>query len=235
MFLQFLCPSLLTNLKIPFLSPEVSEYVLKLFRSVIETRKKDPSLVRNDFIQTVMEMMESEDNQKDAKTLSLEHCAAQAFVFYMGGYETSASTTSFCLYELCKNPEWMKKAREEVDALMKKRDGKLQYEDMSDLKVLDMCWKEALRMYPVIPFLNRQCTKTYSVPDTDLIVEKGTNVIISVWGLNMDEKTYPDPERFDPSRFENDTEEDRAFYPVSKKRSKETLKKKVQGALFGFT
>lgn len=213
MFLLFMCPSIMTRFKIPFLSPDVTQYVLKTFNSVIEARKKDPSLVRNDFIKTVMDMMENEKDAGD-EPLKMELYAAQAFIFYIGGYETSASTTSFVLYELAQNPVWMKRARDEVDALMKKRNGRPQYEDMAELKVLDMCINEALRKYPVIPFLNRECTKEYTIPETDLVVPKGTPVILPVYGLNMDEENFPDPQRFDPNRFAEDTGEDRPFYPV---------------------
>lgn len=52
--------------------------------------------------------------------------------------------------------------------------------------------------------------KDYKVPDSDLVIEKGTTVMISTMGLHMDEKYYPDPEKFDPDRF---TEEEKATRP----------------------
>lgn len=212
----FLLPSLMKVLKIPILSPVVSQYVLNLVHTVIEARTKDPSLVRSDFIQTVMEMMEQEKGQvNDGSKLSVEICAAQAFLFYLAGYESSASTTSFCIYELCKNPVWMERAREEVDALMLKRGGQIQYEDMTELKVLDMCIKESMRKFTSLPILNRECTKEYKIPDTDLTIPKGTAIIISTYGLNLDPENFPNPEKFDPTRFDSSiNQDDLPFYPV---------------------
>jgi cytochrome P450 family 6 len=60
---------------------------------------------------------------------------------------------------------------------------------------------EALRKYPSVPFLTRECTKKYTVPGTDVTIEKGTLVVIPVTGLHMDDKYYADPEKFDPNRF----------------------------------
>lgn len=61
---------------------------------------------------------------------------------------------------------------------------------------------ETLRLYPSLPILTRKCTKTYRLPDTDLTIEKGVRVIIPNFAINQDPDIYPDPQRFDPGRFE---------------------------------
>lgn len=60
---------------------------------------------------------------------------------------------------------------------------------------------EALRKYPPLPNLNRRCALPYKVPDSDLVVEKEINVLISAYGIHHDPDYYPDPEKFDPERF----------------------------------
>lgn len=56
-------------------------------------------------------------------------------------------------------------------------------------------------MYPGLPFINRECTKDYKIPETDLVIKKGTSVIISLLGLHLDAEHFPDPMKFDPSRY----------------------------------
>lgn len=56
-------------------------------------------------------------------------------------------------------------------------------------------------MYPPIPMINRECTIDYQIPNTDIILKKGTSVIISNLGSQMDPEYYPNPEKFDPDRF----------------------------------
>lgn len=60
---------------------------------------------------------------------------------------------------------------------------------------------ETLRMYPPLTTLTRRCTKDYTLRDTDIIIEKGTSVLISTLGLHMDPEHFPNPEIFDPERF----------------------------------
>lgn len=62
-------------------------------------------------------------------------------------------------------------------------------------------FSETLRKYPVAPFLNRACTKEYKVPGSNVTFEEGTFILIPVFSLHRDEKFYPNPEQFDPSRF----------------------------------
>lgn len=66
---------------------------------------------------------------------------------------------------------------------------------------------ETMRKYPPVHMLNRICTKSYKVPDSDLVIEKGTKVVISTLAIHHDPEYYPDPEKFDPERF---TEEEKA-------------------------
>ena len=59
---------------------------------------------------------------------------------------------------------------------------------------------ETLRKYPIV-HLTRICTKDYKIPDTNVIIEKGTSCIIPTYGLHRDEKFFHNPDEFDPTRF----------------------------------
>lgn len=49
--------------------------------------------------------------------------------------------------------------------------------------------------------LNRIAKRNYTVPGTDIVIEKGTPIIIPAYAIQMDPEYYPNPEKFDPERF----------------------------------
>lgn len=69
------------------------------------------------------------------------------------------------------------------------------------LPYLDMVVSESLRMYPPLAFLDRLTLKNYKVPNSDVVLEKGTPIYISMLGMHYDPEYFPDPERYDPERF----------------------------------
>lgn len=55
--------------------------------------------------------------------------------------------------------------------------------------------------------LNRTSSKDWVIPGTDVVIEKGTKVLISSFGLHSNPEYFPEPDVFDPERF---TEENKA-------------------------
>ena len=62
---------------------------------------------------------------------------AQALVFLSAGYETSASTLSFALYELAFHPEIQHILRTEIVQVLSKHGGKLTYDGIQDMSYLE--------------------------------------------------------------------------------------------------
>jgi cytochrome P450 family 6 len=69
--------------------------------------------------------------------LSAKELASQAFIFFSAGFETSATTMTFCLYELALNPDIQDRLRNEIDTVLKKYGGSVTYEGIQEMKYLD--------------------------------------------------------------------------------------------------
>jgi cytochrome P450 family 6 len=63
---------------------------------------------------------------------------AQAFQFLAGGFETSATTLTFALYELAMHPDIQHRLRAEISRVMAKHQGELTYEGIQEMSYLDM-------------------------------------------------------------------------------------------------
>jgi cytochrome P450 family 6 len=62
---------------------------------------------------------------------------AQAFQFLVGGYETSATTLSFALYELALHLEIQEGLRSEILQVLNKHNGELIYDGIQEMSYLD--------------------------------------------------------------------------------------------------
>ncbi|XP_001989584.2 probable cytochrome P450 6d5 [Drosophila grimshawi] len=146
------------------------------------------------------------------KSLSKDNIAAQMFLFFIAGYETTASTAAFTLYELSQNPDVLAKLMDDINQTLAKHNGELNYESIQDMKYLELCVMETTRKYPGLPLLNRMCNKDYPLPNSKLVLEKGTEIIISLLGLHRDPEYFPDPLKYQPERF---TEEHKNYTPAA--------------------
>lgn len=62
-------------------------------------------------------------------------------------------------------------------------------------------FSETLRKHPPATVYLRICTKPYQIPDTFVVVPKDTTVLVPALALHRDPEHFPDPEKFDPERF----------------------------------
>lgn len=60
---------------------------------------------------------------------------------------------------------------------------------------------ETLRKFPVLPILDRVAGRDFVIPGTNVTIQKGTTVYIPLLGLHMDPDVFPDPDHYDPERF----------------------------------
>jgi cytochrome P450 family 6 len=63
--------------------------------------------------------------------------AAQVCVFFLGGFETAATSMSFCLYELSLNQDVQRRLREEIDHVLKEHKGHFTYNALEQMEYLD--------------------------------------------------------------------------------------------------
>mmetsp|Transcript_27697 Transcript_27697/g.40906 ORF Transcript_27697/g.40906 Transcript_27697/m.40906 type:complete len:639 (-) Transcript_27697:144-2060(-) len=121
----------------------------------------------------------------------------------IAGHETTAAVLTWALFELSKNPECMKLAREEIDRVI--GDRKPTLADIKEMKYTRLIIAETLRMYPEPPLLIRRCREENTLPkgasDFHATVIRGMDIFISLYNIHRSEKYWPEPDKFDPMRF----------------------------------
>ncbi|KAF5299148.1 hypothetical protein FQA39_LY02321 [Lamprigera yunnana] len=144
--------------------------------------------------------------------LTFEEAAAQAFIFFLAGFETTSATMSFAMFELSTNLEIQEKARQEIKTLMKKYVNNITYESLMEMHYLDTVISETLRKYPPAPIYARKSTEDYQLPFTNTVIKKGLPLLLPIWGLHKDPEYWSNPELFDPDRFNEENKSKIADY-----------------------
>jgi cytochrome P450 len=110
----------------------------------------------------------------------------QLMTLLLAGHETTATGLAWTFDLLFRNPEAMERLLVELDA-------------GEGHEYVDAVAQEALRIRPVVPQLGRRLGKEIELGGWTL--PAGTDVLLSVYLLHMQESLYPEPRRFMPERF----------------------------------
>ncbi|XP_058462574.1 probable cytochrome P450 9f2 [Malaya genurostris] len=223
-----LFPKLMLKLNIDFLSSEHDKFFRGMISNTMKTREMQ-NIFRPDMIELLMQakkgnLKHQPDEQREEQLEGFamveesqvgkrnhnrvwtdNELIAQAFIFFIAGFETVSLTLSLLAYELTRNVDVQAKLHEEILRIQRELDGKpLTYEVLQGMKYLDMVISETLRMWPIGTLIERMCLKDYVLDDGQgnrITIERGRTVMVSVIGLHHDPKYFPEPERFNPERF----------------------------------
>nr|ACG68822.1 cytochrome P450 [Anopheles funestus] len=188
----------------------VERFFLQVVRDTVQYREMN-NVQRNDFMNLLLQIKNkgylderdigANDNLKGETAMTLNELAAQVFVFFLAGFETSSTTMNFCLYELAKNPDIQERLREEIERGVEDHGGQVTYEMVMNNQYLDNVINETLRKYPPIESLSRVPIRDYTIPGTKHVIPKNTLVQLPVYAIQRDPEFYPEPDQFNPDRF----------------------------------
>lgn len=126
-------------------------------------------------------------------------------LFFIAGFDTVSSAMSFLIHELTLNPDVQHRLYKEIATVHKELDGKvLDYITLSKMKYIDMVLSESLRRWAPVPTIARAVTKAYDLKSSDgteIHLERDDGIWVPIFGFHLDEKYFPNPEKFDPERF----------------------------------
>jgi cytochrome P450 family 6 len=131
-------------LGVKFNDDDVSEFFMQVVRETIDYRMSTGSK-RRDFMQLLIDLMRSNDGIADDDKFSFNEIAAQAFVFFFAGFETSSTTLAFTLHSLAHNQDIQQKARDEVGRILGMFSGEWTYDAVMEMSYVDQIIHESLR------------------------------------------------------------------------------------------
>jgi len=143
--------------------------------------------------------------QADGGTWPRQRVRDEALTFMLAGHETTANAMSWFWYLMSRNPEAREKMLAEIDDVL--GDRRPTADDLSRLPWTTACLQESQRCFSAVWIIARAAIEDDVIDGHH--IRPGTTVLIPIHHIHHDERWWPDPEAFDPTRFIGDAVKDR--------------------------
>lgn len=141
----------------------------------------------------------------DNGTWSRKRIRDEALTFMLAGHETTANAMSWFFYLMSLNPDARARMLAEIDGELGER--RPTAADLSRLPWTTACIQESQRYFSAVWMMAREAIEDDVIDGHH--IRPGTTVLIPIHHIHHDERWWPDPEVFDPTRFIGDAAKNR--------------------------
>ena len=153
---------------------------------MIERRRADGA-DRGDLLSMLLLAQDEEGGGR----MTDEQVRDEVMTLFLAGHETTANALSWSWYLLAKHPEIERRFHEEP-------------------ALAHAVFSESMRLYPPAWLLGRLAQEDVKIGSAE--IPRGSVVIASQWVMHRDPRWWPEPDRFDPSRFVNNGDRPKFSY-----------------------
>ena len=176
------------------------EAVSTLLARIMQGRRHEAGASHEDFLQTLMAFRDERDAPLPDHVI-----VGLLLTLVFAGQHTSSAMAAWCAILLHQHPEYLPAIRDEQRREV--GDGRITYESLKRLPVLERAIKETERLRPPLVMLMRAVMQPFRINGYEL--PAGSLAVVSPAISHRLPHLYTEPERYDPDRFGPGREEDR--------------------------
>ena len=142
-------------------------------------------------------LLHAQDVEGDGGQMTDLQVRDEVMTLFLAGHETTANALTWAWYLLSQHPDVEAKLYEELDSVLH---GHIPtFEDVPKLQYVEMVFSETMRLYPPAWAIGRKAFA--EVPLGDYVIPVGGVVLMSQYIAHHDERFFPNPDQFDPTRW----------------------------------
>ncbi len=177
--------------------------LVDLVQGVMDQRIANPPKDKSD--RDLLDVLVSIKDPEGNAQFSANEITGMFISLMFAGHHTSSGTSSWTLIELLRHPDQYAEVQQELDDLY--ADGQeVSFHALRQIPKLENVLKETLRLHPPLIILMRVAQGEFEVEGYP--IHKGDLVAASPAISNRIAEDFPDPDAFDPSRYDKPREED---------------------------
>ncbi|KAL6072123.1 Cytochrome P450, family 20, subfamily A [Balamuthia mandrillaris] len=164
---------------------EALKYMQQKIKEIVDKEGKNPT-ESGHFIEILSQVVSSE-----------QALFSEAITYLVGGFHTTGNMLAWSVYFLAEEHSLQRKLQEEIDDVLSDRP--LSVETLSQMKLLNQVLNESLRKSVLAPWAARESDIDISVGGYHIPAK--TPMVLALGVVLQDERIWPEPQKFDPSRF----------------------------------
>ena len=177
--------------------------LVDLVQGVMDQRIANPPRDKSD--RDLLDVLVSIKDPEGNAQFTANEITGMFISLMFAGHHTSSGTSSWTLIELLRHPGEYAEVQQELDDLY--ADGQeVSFHALRQIPKLENVLKETLRLHPPLIILMRVAQGEFEVEGYP--IHKGDLVAASPAISNRIAEDFPDPDAFDPSRYDKPREED---------------------------
>ncbi|XP_015170050.1 abscisic acid 8'-hydroxylase 1-like [Solanum tuberosum] len=171
--------------------------------SIIDQRRSGET-IKQDFLQSLVkkhgkDAPEGDDDDK----LTDKQLKDNILTLLVAGHDTTTAALTWLLKFLQENPAVLERLREEHREIQARKQGTLDltWSEVNNMPYTAKVISETLRMATILPWFSRKAAQDFEIEGCK--IKKGWSLNLDVVSIHRDPKIFPNPEKFDPSRFDD--------------------------------
>jgi sterol 14-demethylase len=182
---------------------EAREHLVGLVDEIMSQRIANPPRDKSD--RDMLDVLVSIPGEDGRPRFTADEITGMFISLMFAGHHTSSGTSSWTLIELMRHPDIYAEVRNELDELY--ADGQeVSFHALRQIPKLENVIKETLRLHPPLIILMRVAQGEFEVQGYP--IHQGDFVATSPAISNRIPQDFPEPNDFDPDRYEKPREED---------------------------
>uniref|UniRef100_A0A336LW23 CSON002673 protein n=1 Tax=Culicoides sonorensis TaxID=179676 RepID=A0A336LW23_CULSO len=136
----------------------------------------------------------------DGKPLTKSDIREEVDTFMFEGHDTTTSCLNFTIFHLAENPDVQEKVFDELKSIMGENpSNQPNYQQLQEMKYLEMVIKESLRLHPPVSSIGRKTLEPIQIQGVTIPADIDLN--IPIYAMHRNPEIFEDPDKFDPDRF----------------------------------
>lgn len=152
------------------------------------------------------------ESAQNGALISDKEIKEQVDTIMFEGHDTTAAGSSFFLSMMGIHQDIQAKVMQELHDIFGDSDRPATFQDTLEMKYLERCLMETLRLYPPVPLIARSLKEDLKLASGDYVIPAGATIAVVTYKLHRNESIYPNATKFDPDNFLPERQANRHYY-----------------------